>query len=489
MKHAALFAITSLCLIVLTACNRLKDTDFIALDAKFKITQPIIRLDREAVFEQQSPTEVIQEYFWDFGDTKTSTERTPKHIFTDIGTYLVKLKVKKADNTTKETSNKIIVLPTTTNQTNNTAQFGEKIAGQPTFTDELGIKAIFAKAGVYERYYMLGRKNSNGLYLIQTDKDRKELWSINITDIFPTGKLVPTDILYDSVPNLRKGVIIVGYCEYNDNDKDSFIISLNPSNGAKNWKYTNQSSSIDVYNSVDVVENYYVASGNSTTKNQAGSITKIKIDNFDINGVLDSSTALNAPNSEVNDAKYVRLDNENILACTETGIERPVLLRYTTGAPIKSYAGASSLNGRGLGLTKLSSGQYVLVGEVYQNNRKDSTNAFIALFDRDGVYLGMDILAMYKESFFDVVQVGNGVIVVGTHYNPLSQKDILVARYIIENNRPKRQVLRLIGGELNEEAQRIIDENGTVSILGSSQTLGNGFLDMWFMNLNAITLQ
>ncbi len=498
MKQLAYLLTSVAILLVFTTCERLKSLEYIALEAKFKPTEPVVRVGTVVNFEQQSPPEVIEQYAWDFGDNTTSVERTPKHIYTQIGTYTIKLKVTKANNAVKETSSKIIVIPlTTTPISANTTIFSEKLpSGFPAPVDEVGVKTIFAPNAAFSRYFMVGRKNATGLYVIQTDENRNILWSQDIK-VLINAKIVTTDILYDSVPNIRAALVIVGYAEYNENDRDNFIISLNPKNGEINWKYTNKSSNSDVYNSIDIIENNYVAFGNSTTRTTAGTDTKIKIDEFSINnGSLEFSTVLNASNSEVNDAKYVRLDNEGILACTETGIERPMLLRYTNKSqnPTKSYVGNSATNGKGLGLTKLTNGlykdYYVLVGELHYGNKKDSTNAFIALFDKDRVFISMDVLAMYKESFFDVVEVGNALIVVGTHYNPLSQKDILMARYTIENNKPKRELLRLIGGDTDEEATRLVNDGiNNISILGTIQSTNGGFLDMLFLKLNANTLQ
>lgn len=485
-------------LINLNSCQSLKETEFIKLEAKFSPSQRVTRVGSEVLFRQESPDEVVKNYFWDFGDNNTSTAREPKHTYTDIGTYKVSLTTQKANGTSSSKSDTVIVVPNTTMPNPaNTAQFGETNGGLPTLADDIGIKTIVVNAGIYTRYYMLGRRNANGLYVVQTDANRNVIWSKVINNI-ANAKLNPTDIAYDSIPNGRKAIVIVGYVEYNENDTDSFIISLDTETGNEKWKYLNSSTNSDVYNSLDIVENYYLVSGNSISRSQSGTSTKIKIDVFSPqDGVLELSENLNAPNSQVNDSKYIKLDNENILAAHDLGVERPTMLRYTSEQrnPVKSYAGGSNVNGKGLGITKLLNGQYVLVGELHYKNKKDSTNAFVALFDANGQFLAMDVLAMYKERFYDVVQVENGgqgsaVVVIGTHYNPLSQNDIVIARYTFANNKPKREALRLIGGNLNDEASRLVnDGTNNVAILGTSQTLGLGFADMWFIKLNGSTLQ
>lgn len=480
---------------VVGACQSLKEVDFINLEAKFQPSQSVVRVNQEVLFQQFSPNEVVKEYQWNFGDNNQSNEREPKHAYREMGTYNVKLVVKKENGEQKETTNKVIVLPNTTTATN-TSQFGEKDAnGLPTFTDEVGVKTILVRTGANFRYFMLGRKNINGLYIIQTDINRNILWSKNITTI-AGGKIVPTDIAYDSVPNLRKALVIVGYVEYNENDKDSFIISLNPQNGEKNWEYINASTNADTYNSLDIVEDLYLVTGNSISRSQSGTTTRIRLDAFSPgllgnSGVLSYSKNINSPNAQINYARYNKEANEGILAGNELGVERPILLRYVDVdiSPYKSYVGGN-VNGRALGVTRLSDNRYVLVGELQQNGRKDSTCAFVALFDQDGVFKAMDVLKIYKESFYDVVEIGNNnVAIVGTHYNPLSQHDILVARYSFVNDTPKREAMRLIGGNLNEEARNLIREGDNLSILGTSQTLGRGFLDMWYIKLNANTLE
>ncbi len=474
------------------SCQALKESDFIPLEAKFSPSQRVVRVGEGVLFRQDSPAEVVQTYFWDFGDNATSTEKQPTHAYSNIGNYKVRLTTQKANGTSTSRLDSLIVIPKTSIVSGaNVAQFGESI------TDEVGIKTIVVNAGGNIRYYMLGRKNINGLYITQTDANRNVLWSRVINNI-ANAKINPTDIAYDSIPNGRKAIVIVGSVEYNENDTDSFIIALDTQTGAEKWKYINSSTNSEIYNSLDIIENFYLVSGNSIARTQAGTATKIKIDVFDpTSGVLELSENLNAPNAQVNDAKYIKLDNENILAGNDIGIERPMMLRYTSEQrnPVKNYAGGANINGKGLGITKLTNGQYVLVGELYYRNRKDSTNAFVALFDANAQFLAIDVLGIYKESFYDVVQVENGgqgvaVVVVGTHYNPLSQKDILVARYTFAGNKPKRETLRLIGGNLNDEATRLINDGaGNVSILGTSQSLGLGFADMWFMKLNGSTLE
>lgn len=484
-------------LLLLGACQTLKEKDFIPLEARFSVPQRVVRIGNEVQFRQESSTEVIKDYLWEFGDAKTSTESEPKHAYTNIGTYKVRLTVKKENGTATSKIDSLTVIPNTiTVSGTNTAQFGEVVGGLPNFSDEVGIKTILVNAGGNIRYYMMGRKNANGLLIIQTDANRNVIWQKVINNV-ANAKLNPTDIAYDSIPNGRKAIVIVGSVEYNETDTDSFIMSLDTQTGTEKWKYINSSTNSDAYNSLDIVENYYLVSGNSISRTQAGTSTKIKIDVFNpTNGTLELSENLNSPNTQVNDAKYIKLDNENILAGNDIGIERPAMLRYTSEQrnPIKTYLGNPTLSGKGLGITKLSNGQYVMVGELYRNS-KDSTNAFIALFDANGQFLGMDILDIYKEKLHDVVEVesigqAKAVVVVGTHYNPLSQKDILVARYTFEGNKPKREALRLIGGNLNEEATRLVnDGTNSVAILGTSQTLGLGFADMWFFKLNGTTLQ
>jgi PKD repeat protein len=500
MKTNIKLSLISLFLLTLIACERIKETSFVDLQARFQPNKTVVRINEEIVFQQQSSTEAIKEYLWEFGDNNTSTEPEPKYAFKEMGTYTVKLTVKKGNGTSQTTTRKIIVLPPTTTATGtNTAQFGEKDgSGLPSFTDEVGIKTLFVKTGTFDRYFMLGRKGVNGLYIIQTDANRNVLWSKNINNI--TGaKIVPTDIAYDSLPT-RQSLVVVGYIEYNEDDKDSFIISLDPKNGDKIWEYQNKSTNSDTYNSLDIVENQYLVSGNSIAKTTAGTLTRVRLDVFAIDilnnntheGVLAYSKTINAPNTQISDARYLRLSNEGVLAGYDIGVERPMMLRYTDPDvnPSKFYATGNS-NGRALGVTRMLNGRYVVVGELQQESRKDSTSAFIAVLNQDGVFLGMDILNIYKESFQDLVQVGDEVLVVGTHYNPLSQKDILLARYSIDSNgKPKRQAMRLIGGQLNEEATHLIrDTPNTIAILGTSQTLGLGFADMWFMQLNPSTLQ
>jgi PKD repeat protein len=80
-------------------------------------------------------------YFWDFGDGETSTEQNPVHTYSDEGTYSVKLKIKK-DNDSNEVEKQdyIIVKPEltalfsaepTTGIAPLTVQFTDNSTGEP----------------------------------------------------------------------------------------------------------------------------------------------------------------------------------------------------------------------------------------------------------------------------------------------------------------------------------------------------------------------
>lgn len=58
----------------------------------------------ENSFDPSCSTGTINSYFWDFGDGNTSTDLKPQHIFTNPGSYTVKLEISDNENTVSSSS-------------------------------------------------------------------------------------------------------------------------------------------------------------------------------------------------------------------------------------------------------------------------------------------------------------------------------------------------------------------------------------------------
>ena len=80
-----------------------------------------------------STTKPIQQWTWYFGDGKTSTERSPRHVYRDAGVYAVTLSVSTADQMAMETKKEFI-----------TVEQGVPVAGLGAVA---GLAALLAAAG------------------------------------------------------------------------------------------------------------------------------------------------------------------------------------------------------------------------------------------------------------------------------------------------------------------------------------------------------
>ncbi len=173
IASAGILFLLIICLFPLAAAETTSQAGYIHVgippDAQFDTHQAFSSVPATVMFVDNSRGSTPLAYQWDFGDGTTSTEPSPTHIYTNSGTYTVKLTVTNAYGTDTEIKNHLISLgmqPTAAfaaNPTNGvvpmTVQFSDQSAGtidarQWDFGD--GVRStekdpvhVYASAGTY----------------------------------------------------------------------------------------------------------------------------------------------------------------------------------------------------------------------------------------------------------------------------------------------------------------------------------------------------
>jgi PKD repeat protein len=456
----------SILIISLSACEKLEKNEFIPLRADFNTSQSLVQLGTPIAFNQTA-TQVADKFEWDFGDNTTSTDENPSHTYAKIGRYQVKLTVTKADGITKNTITKsVLVIPKAENAAN-FATFGD------ASSDESGL--CFTREG--DTFIIAGRKGLNTLLVVFAKFD---LFNLQVLASIPfefknvtQAKITPRDIKI----TLDEGFMIVGDFTYNQGDKDSFILKLDKS-GREQWRVVNATARNEEYNTIiDLRSIYLIAGTTSDSGNSLNNNAKIVVDFYDNNGVLQESLS-DGNNWEVNDLEFT--SDGFALAVTEGS--QPSLILYNSSF-LEPRKTTLNFNGKGLGVTSLNDGSYVMVGEI--THKGDSTSAFIAKFDAFGVREWLKPLSYYHDSYFNVYEnIDGSLVALGNHYNPISQKDVLISKYSSEG-----QLLasRLIGSMQDDEAAKLEVSNpglGSIFALGTTKSFGQGLRDYYLIRLD-----
>jgi PKD repeat protein len=457
--------IVSILILLNTACEKLVQVPFIPLRAEFAPSASVVQLGQSITFNQLS-TQVAERFEWDFGDNTQSSEANPTHTYQKIGRYKVKMTALKADGITKETREReVLVLPATTNLTT-TKKIGIENA------DEFGLSFSRLPDG----FILVGRENLNVLYIVRIVGDFDNFtvqWEQRI-DNLGRGKINGKDVKLTS----DDGFVIVGDFEYNEgNDQDSFILKIDQ-NGDEEWRVVNATARLEEYNSVVQLENFYVVAGTVASANIDNARPRIVIDVYSTQGVLEGSFT-DGNNWQTNDIVFTT--DGFALAITEG--DKPSLIRYNTSF-LQPKKTTLPFNGKGLGLTQLRDGSLILVGSVAHSG--DSTSAFITKIDNFGSRVWTKTLNYYHDVYYSVLEDANGdIVVLGGHYNPISQKDVLLSKY---SSQGELKVARLLGGAKDDEAFKmdIIAVTNNIFVLGTSQSFSeNNTRDFYFLKANS----
>lgn len=183
--------------------------------------------------------DVSGKYKWIFGDGETSSEQNPKHIFSDAGTYTVKLRVTSGSGKSDEQKNTLIVRPAPSIILNYTASEDNKLTinfeadadkvtewkwnfGDKQSSSQQNPEHTFARKGIYK--VAVTAKNTYGC-ATTLSKDVDADNSINL--MAPLGFTPNGDNLNDTwIPvALLNGDFIFTITIFDKNGKVVFVIS------------------------------------------------------------------------------------------------------------------------------------------------------------------------------------------------------------------------------------------------------------------------
>lgn len=460
-------------LISLVACLDTDQLQFIALETGYLPSRSLIQLGEPITFTQQS-SQVAESFFWDFGDGNTSTEPNPVHTYDSIGTYSVKLVTTKSDGITKDsTTQNIQVLPTTTNAT---TAF--------TLGDALNEEIGYSFRQLADGYVIAGRKDLNQLTVTRVDRSFNEIWSRSFPNIADeAGQIFANDIILTS----DLGYVIVGDYEYDAFERDAFIMKLD-SAGNEEWTQFAKTRRDERFNQVVEINNLFLIAGTLAEVSSNGNRNpQLLVITFTEEGDL-ADFNFQGNNWEVNDFAFT-IDGGFALAVTDG--DRPrVFIFNSTFTEVQKYdprIDNQTFIGKANSIIEMSNGNLALVGEVnYEDDDGiliDSSNAFIAVFDARGNQQWSQKQALFNESYSRVIETFSGnLIAAGNHENPLSGQDIFVSSFDQMGNLLN---FRLIGGIEDDAAFDLrLQLDQTISILGFTQSFGNGLRDIYFINLD-----
>lgn len=470
----ALFCI--FCLLV-SACETFQELDYIAFKADFNAPL-VVRQGEEIQFNPSISTSKSKSFLWNFGDknNNTSNANAPVFQYDSIGAYKVKLKVEidKSIGLVRDSIEKTIrVLPNTVDAPSgllNQKEFGGADADEIAFAMD---------STIGNGLVLVGRKDINTLYVARLDAAQTIVWNAEIDDIASgAGLLFPRDVLL----TLDGSVVIVGYIQYqfNTSDNDAFVIKLG-SDGIEEWREILNSSNDESYTAIhETIDGNYFLTGTFATLNKPA----VAVHEFSPDGEVNYFQKIPQELCNSCRATQAKPTNDGGFVITGTEINRPMLIKLSENYVFEGKSTVSSL-GKANQVAQLTDGKFVVVGEV-RTSASDSTHAFVAKFDFvGGVESWKQILILYNESFCDIAETKDGsgdILVIGNHQNPLSNRDILVAKY--ESNLGNLLKVKLAGNDLNNEAaQVLINSVGIVSILGTND--GQGTKEISLINLNS----
>ncbi len=448
--------------LLLTTCVDIKEIPFIAFEAGFEA--PLVVRQNEMVrFVPSASTDQAKRFLWRFGNERqdSSLLASPSYAYDSIGTYSVQLtvEIEKSNGLQVDAfTRNINVLPATETLGDSVeSRFGQ------AEMDERGAVLTPTRANGFA---WAGQRNINTLLVAKTDTNQiiQAGWPRTFSN-FGTGQI----FVRDMVETLDQSLILVGYFQYESADHEAFILKLD-SEGNEVWRRILDSEKDERFVGIFEDENQQLIVVGTITSDRPA----IVVYQYDATGNLISPYTLPQSLCRSCSAEAIRRTSDGGFAVAGTGIDRPLIVKF---GPLYRYEARSILNlsGRGLALTQLQDGKYVLAGEQGANTQ-DSTNAFLAKFDFvGGVEAWLQSFVLYQERFYDIYQNENlDLILLGEHRNPLSSTDILLARFGSRNGLLRE--VHLLGNNRQQNAGRFyLSPEGNMTIIGTTEE-NQGFL-------------
>lgn len=439
------------CLILsLIGCLQVQEIRFIELNSSFLVPKNIIQVG-DTLFIQQNSTEVAKKFLWDFGDGKTSEERNPIHVYDSNSVYTVKLTVTKADGITEDTATQqITVLPATTAPTN-FSTFGQST------DDEVGFNFTPTLDG--QATILMAKKNINVLQLRKIDGNGI-VWTRDFSNI-ADGQVFGQKIS----PTNDGGFVVVGYIEDKPNENDAFILKVDK-DGVLQWQRVISTELNEIFNDVQDINGTLVVVGSSQA---VGGQSSIQFEVYNsMNGVLLAKQEVSSSNWTVSGLQLTQ-DGGFVVVGFEDNA--PLIVKFDPSFKIQWNTTLDILGKATAVAQESTSRDFVFVGET-TNAAGDSTNAFVARVNEVGSLVWLKTLALSKESFTDVgIDENKDIIVLGTHENILSSKDMIIAKY---NGTGTLKTLKLIGGKEEDEGQKLAYNPNSKQfvLIGSTESFG-----------------
>jgi hypothetical protein len=477
MKQRLNSWILIVCVSAMWACEELTQVPYIEFKAGFNAPS-IVREGDTVFFSPSFTTTGARNFAWNFGidslQNDTSNLQSPEYTYKRYGVYKVEMKVniEKTNGLIKDSAYKdIIVIPPTK------IPVAFENYGKVT-NDEVGydIAVMPDRSG----YIMVGKSNINELLLVKVDNDFKVLENEGFPktlDYVTNQQVFPKQIL----PTSDGGFVVVGSIVSDPNDNDAFVIKLDAT-GEEEWSEVINSPKNEFYVGIleDLSGNYIIAGSSEDVSGRS----VIVIDQYSSDGI--KLSAYTVPSSSCSScfAEAMALTDAFNGEFTIVGVEvdNPVILTFSDIETLDSKRVLLNINGTAKAIKPLSDGQLAIAGFTYTANA-DSTHAFVAKL---GSQPWVSDLKMYSESFFDLEEDDNfNIIAVGSHYNPLSGVDMLVAKY--EGFTGKELAVKLYGGlQYNEANGVLINDTGEVIVVGGNTNRESilGKLDVMMIKLN-----
>ncbi len=422
-----------------TACKKiveLEAIDYVDLKASFFMSDIVAREGQTISFTQTS-TIVAKQFAWNFGNQKNSTDKNPTNIYNNFGKYNITLTVKKEQGNLIDSTQKTITIIPRTQQAAREFFYGD--AG----TDEQGFCITEAENN---GFLLVGRQNINVLYVVRINNAGVKLWEKRIDNI-TLGTITPRAV-FKTVDN---DFIIVGNYQYNTTDNDAFIVKLANDGSAERWRIIRNTSQSEEYTSVVQYGNRILIGGSTTSNSTTGTINKILLEEYNLDGILQSSQT-DGTNWKLNSAEFA-LDG---FTCAITEASSPSLIFYNTAFEQRRKRTLDFLEGTANDVTTLDEG-FVTVGYYLSNNLDINGNrirhGFISRISNFAQYewtIKARKTEIYAEEFKRVIQLQSdeSFIAIGTNTNPLSGKDVVVCKYDKNGNLVK---YKLIGNTKDDE--------------------------------------
>ncbi|OJJ14965.1 hypothetical protein BKI52_41160 [marine bacterium AO1-C] len=441
------------CLILsLIGCLQVQEISFIELKSSFLIPQNIIQVG-DTLKLQQNSTTVAKKYLWEFGDGKSSDLPLPTHIYDSIGTYTVTLTVTKADGITQDTSTqRVSVLPATVAPAaTNFTTFGQST------DDEVGLNFTPTLDG--QATILMAKKNINILQLKKIDGNGTEVWTRDISNL-SDGQVFGQKIS----PTNDGGFVVVGFIEDKPNENDAFILKVDK-DGILQWQNVVSTELNEIFNDVQDINGSLVVVGSSQA---VGGQSSIQFEVYDTrDGVLLNKQEVSSSNWTVSGLQLTQ-DGGFVVVGFEDNA--PLIVKFDPSFKIQ-WNTTLSITGKARSVIQAQNRDFVFVGET-TNSTGDSTNAFVARVNEVGSLVWLQTLQLSTESFTDVnFDQNQNIVVLGTHENILTSKDMIVAKYTGQGT---LETVKLIGGKEEDEGQKLAYNpiSKQFILIGSTESFG-----------------